>query len=84
MTNAQKELLLFVHSNSRLPVIDEAVDMYVKHSLTNDGRCFITNNGKQINLEYDYIELKNRAYLWLKNSIGSLVLQDKLHLKEII
>jgi hypothetical protein len=77
MTPAQESLLAFMRGHQRVPTTEEAVDLYAAHALRYDGLCVETNIGKKI-LEYRYAELKQRADLWLKHSIGSLVVQGYL------
>jgi len=80
MNKAQKELLIFINTNSRIPSIDEAVDIYTKFSLKYDGICIFTNFGCKC-IEYSYSELKSKTILWLKYTIGSLILQKKLNIE---
>ena len=82
MTNAQQVLLDYINLNHRVPSVDESIDMYTEHCLKSEVRCIWTNRGRKM-LDYRYWELKGRACSWVRQSIGSLVLQGELKIEGV-
>ena len=75
------ELLKFIKENNRIPTYTEAFDIYTDHVLKEQTECWMTVNGPTI-FDKPLWRIQNSAWSWFKMTIGILVIEGKIIIKE--
>jgi len=84
MTNAiKKRLLNLMSSKNRLLSTEEVFDFYIDNIMRNDVTCKLNNYRKGRHYDdYTLWELEQKAAQWYRTTVGSMVLNKTLHIKQ--